>query len=110
MTKKIILALFVVVLAACASQQSKREAYLKNHPNTDPVIAQAIKAGKIRKGMTKEEVRASWGDPCWYCYGTKEASWGDSWEYNPFGTGRYSVGAGTYVYFDRSGKVINWSK
>lgn len=60
------------------------------------------------RGMNKAQVAAAWGNPCRYCYGTRHGSWGDVWEYNPFGATTYGIGAGKYVYFDRYGHVEGW--
>lgn len=93
-----------------ANESGRRYDYIETRQGSlTPETRAAIIDGKIMRGMTKEEVRASWGDPCWYCRGTRERSWGDVWEYNVFGSGRYSAGSGTYVYFDQAGKVQDWS-
>lgn len=101
------IAVILFVLAGCGpSKMALRQAYIDAHPELDYDTREWIRNGKIAKGMTKEQVRASWGDPCWYCYGTRRASWGDSWEYNIFGTSR---GIGTVVYFDSADRVRGWS-
>jgi hypothetical protein len=64
---------------------------------------------RLTVGMTKAEVRASLGDPCGTCYGTRHNSWGDTWEYNVFGSSGMGIGSGTIVYFDSSGRVTGWS-
>lgn len=102
------LLLLPLALAACATDAGRRDAYLAAHPQTDNTIAQNIYQGKISKGMSKDEVRAAWGDPCGYCVGTRSASWGDSWEYNIFGSAR--PWAGNYVFFGPDGRVTGWSK
>lgn len=90
------------------------EANIKQRVLADPAlpteIRSSIERGRIMAGMSKDQVIAAWGNPCWYCPGTRENSWGDTWEYNPFGTGRYSIGAGTYLFFDASGQLRHWSK
>lgn len=105
----IIMMVNLALLAGCVSDQSRRTDYLAANPSTSPEIAAAIKAGQIKVGMTKDQVQASWGAPCSRCYGTRQASWGDTWEYNTFGSGSYGAGSGTYIYFDRAGKVRSWS-
>ncbi len=43
--------------------QGSRFAYISKHPELSVDIQQAIQDGKVIKGMTKEDVRAVWGDP-----------------------------------------------
>lgn len=43
--------------------QSSRQEYVNSHPELSPDIKQAILDGKVIKGMTKEDVRISWGQP-----------------------------------------------
>lgn len=112
--KNLYLILATVLLTACvnasAIQQQKRQEYVKaNLKSLDRLTASAILNGEIKNGMTKEQVKASWGEPCGYCYGTTNNSWGDSWEYNSFGTGYYGIGRGKYIYFDNAGRVKGWS-
>ncbi len=101
------------LLAGCAmfgGDDSRRQNYVQSRASEIPSsIRGAIIDGNIMRGMTKDEVRASWGDPCGYCYGTKSASWGDTWEYNVFGSGSYGAGNGTYVFFDQADRVTGWS-
>lgn len=66
--------------------------------------------GKIRVGMTKQEVINAWGQPCWHCYGTRKTSNGDTWEYNVFGSGSMGAGSGTYLFFDRNDVLKYWSQ
>lgn len=104
----------VIALSGCAlfggGDEGRRYDYIEQRQGQlDPQIRAAIIDGKIMRGMTKEEVRASWGEPCWHCYGTRKASWGDMWEYNVFGSGSYGIGNGTYVYFDAGDRVTQWS-
>jgi len=101
---------FSLGLVGCASDQVRRDNAMKAHPEWPEEIRKTIAEGKIQVGMTKDQVKASWGPPCGYCYGTKQSSWSDTWEYNPFGTGRYGIGAGTYLFFDSSGQLKAWSK
>lgn len=93
-----------------AKQLKAREDYIAAHPKIKSEFAEAIRAAKIRVGMSKDDVKASWGTPCWYCHGTRQSTWGDTWEYNIFGTGSYGVGAGTYVFFDDAGRVRGVSR
>ena len=100
--------ILMIMLTGCVSP-AQRADFVNAHPKISDEYKQAILHGQIMKGITKDEVRASWGNPCSYCYGTTHNSWGDSWEYNVFGSGSYGAGNGTYVYFDGSGHVTGWS-
>jgi hypothetical protein len=111
--KKIGLILAILTLAACSKEmepQARREQYLNMQASTPAEIASAIRTGALMQGMSKEQVRASWGEPCVKCLGTQQASWGDTWEYNAYGGGTYGIGSGTYVRFDRNGALMSWSK
>ena len=54
--------------------QSFRQEYLNSHPELSPQIRQAILEGKVIKGMTKENVMASWGEPTKINYVTQDKS------------------------------------
>ncbi|TNE75518.1 MAG: hypothetical protein EP334_10220 [Gammaproteobacteria bacterium] len=75
-----------------------------------PDVRAAIERKEIKIGMTKDEVKASWGRPCGYCYGTRSTSEGDWWEYNAFGSSRYGAGSGTYLFFGRDDRLKYWSE
>lgn len=102
-----------VLLAGCAAlsagDKQRRVEYLASAPHTKDEFRAAIHGGRIMRGMSKEEVLASWGSPCSYCTGTRSASWGDAWEYNPFGSAAGRKSSSTYVYFDGAGQVSGWS-
>lgn len=106
MRKTVLLFFALFLFVSCA----RREDYIAAHPSLSKEYAQAIREGKIKVGMTKEEVHAAWGPHCWYCHGTRENSWGDVWEYNIFGSGTYGAGKGTYVFFNNAGKVTSISR
>ncbi len=40
-----------------------RKRYVQNHPNLKANLKRAISEGRIMKGMTKEQAKASWGEP-----------------------------------------------
>lgn len=103
--KALFLSLFLVI-SACQSNKVRQEVLAdKSIPQE---YMQAIKENRIMVGMTKRMVIASWGNPCSYCPGTRQTSLGDWWEYNIFGTGSYSYGAGKYLFFDNSGVLKYW--
>lgn len=105
------LILVIATLTGCGAIEHNRvRASVLSDPLTPESIKSSVKENKITIGMTKEQVVAAWGNPCGYCYGTRENSHGSVWEYNPFGTGRYSIGAGTYLYFGIDGKLRYWTK
>ena len=58
-----IILMITVLISACATAQSRREDYINDQPGLDPAIADAVLDGRIMKGMTSADVRASWGDP-----------------------------------------------
>ena len=114
---KILLLIPFLFLFACSgvsqvseAQTLRRYNYLKDKVDVlDRDVINQIAVGTINLGFTKEQVIAARGEPCSYCYGTTESSWGDTWEYNPFGTSTYGIGHGTYIYFNKMGNVTGWS-
>jgi len=97
MNKPILLALFVLILTACETQPVRREDYIAQHPEWKPEMVKLISSGMIAKGMTREQVRASWGRHCLTCQGTTSGSWGESLEFIT-----------QVVFFDTSGHVTRW--
>ncbi len=91
----VLLALFL--LTACEVAPVRREDYIAKHPEWEPKMVELIRAGMIAKGMTKEQVRAAWGRPCWLCQGTTKGPWGEAWEFDT-----------QVVFFDSQGKVTRW--
>ena len=110
MKQWLILFTAVTCLSGCGlvAEQQHRSAVLAS--DLSPDVRTAIEQKQIKKGMTKDEVMASWGKPCWYCHGTRTTSEGDWWEYNAFGSGSYGAGSGTYLFFGKSDKLEYWSK
>lgn len=88
----------IVVIVGCESNAVRREeAYIKN-PDWSELDKKMIAQGMINRGMTKEQVRAAWGQPCQECLGTKIYDSGiESWEYQT-----------QVVFFDKAGKVTRW--
>ncbi len=89
------LILLLTTLVACENAPIRREELLVQHPDWDSKTIKLIRDGKIFIGMTKDQVRASWGRYCLTCQGTTEGTWGESWEY-----------ATQVVFFDSKGKVV----
>lgn len=103
--------LFITMLSGCGiTMQDRIRSDVLSNPNLDKKTRQAIQNKAIHVGMTKQQVLASWGEPCWWCYGTRQTSNGDSWEYNVFGSSYMGAGSGTYLYFDNNGILQFWSK
>lgn len=86
-----------VLLSACTAMQ--RNEMLDTHPEWNFQDRSLIRQGKIRKGFTKDQVLAAWGNPCVTCRGNRRRSWGDMWEYRGH----------NYVWFDTAGRVEAWS-
>jgi len=105
--KLLIYLIIFISLAGCTALNNSRRQYISQHPGTE--YKKEILNGYIKKGMTKAEVRASWGDPCTYCYGTRQTSEGDWWEYNIFGSSSSGAGSGTYLFFNNAGILEYWS-
>lgn len=91
----LILGSLLTTLTACENAPTRREDLLVQHPEWDANTVKVIRSGKIFKGMTKEQVRAAWGRPCYTCQGTTSGIWGEAWEYTT-----------QVVFFDTKGKVV----
>ncbi|PXW89959.1 outer membrane protein assembly factor BamE [Nitrosomonas sp. Nm84] len=84
--------------------------------NMSAEIRKAIDQKELVAGMTKEQVIASWGLPCKWCYGTRKSPSGDTWEYVLFGSNLpingsdiIGIGKGIYLFFDSNGTLKHWS-
>ncbi|MBL7130966.1 MAG: hypothetical protein ISS45_06170 [Candidatus Omnitrophica bacterium] len=62
--------IFSLTILGCASSGpllkpdiDSRQGYVMNHPELSYEIKQAILEGRVIEGMTKDDVRASWGEP-----------------------------------------------
>lgn len=74
MNINVIFCLFALFASGCATldtanynfmpSKESRLAYLDANPVTDPLIKNAVENGKIVLGMTAEQVRATYGEPC----------------------------------------------
>lgn len=100
--KKTFFFILLIGLFACESPPVRRAQIIEEHPEWKPKMLKMINKGHLRKGMTVDQVRASWGRPCWSCTGTKmDKEWDkwQSWEY-PAQT----------VFFDEDEKLVRWTK
>ncbi len=113
----IILAAVILSLAGCGVIKENRiRQEVLSDTGLPEEIRRAIDLKQLVAGMTKEQVIASWGLPCKWCYGTRKNPGGDTWEYHIPGANSPIVGAdfigigtGTYLYFDKDGKLKHWS-
>lgn len=105
--------LAILTLSSCAIQEANRVESIRQKTLSDQSISNEIRSAILNKqimvGMTKQQVLASWGQPCGLCYGTRRSSAGDTWEYNPGETTSLGIGIGTYLYFDVNGILRYWS-
>ncbi len=100
--KKIFLFTILIAMLGCESPPVRRAELIEEHPEWDAGIVKVIEKGYLVKGMTTDQVRASWGRPCWTCTGTiKDKDWDKwrAWEYQT-----------QIVFFDKDEKVIRWEK
>ena len=98
--------LILMIFLSCTlppTAQERRNKYLKSHPNFSWEVKNDIREGKVSIGMTKEQVRASWGAPDDINKTITEHSYQEQWVYNELRNGISFPER--YVYFDRSGIV-----
>ena len=95
--------LFVVllILTGCTPAH-RRAAYLSAHPEVPRIERQRIEAGYIWRGMTTDELRASWGGPRRRQQDVSSTGARELWVY---GSRRYP----TWV-FVRGNRVTGWNK
>jgi len=100
--KKILFLLITLALISCESPPVRRSQLIEKHPEWSAEMVKIITEGFLLKGMTADQVHASWGRPCWTCTGTamddEWESW-RSWEYQT-----------QIVFFDKDEKVIRWTQ
>jgi outer membrane protein assembly factor BamE (lipoprotein component of BamABCDE complex) len=63
MSSKKILFITIIIMSLLIGCYTSREGYVSAHPELKPNIKEAILKGEIVAGMTREEVRASLGEP-----------------------------------------------
>jgi hypothetical protein len=100
--KKTIFFIILISLIACESPPVRRAQIIEEHPEWGAKMVKVINKGYLLKGMTVDQVKASWGRPCWSCTGTKmDDEWDkwQSWEY-----------AAQTVFFDEDEKLVRWTK
>lgn len=90
--RKLIIAGFIFGLLACEAPPVRRYEMIAEHPEWTPETVKLIEQGFVDKGMTREQVKAAWGRPCYSCAGTVMDQ---SWEYQT-----------QIVIFDAQGRVI----
>lgn len=88
------------ILAACGPTLESRKEYVRQH-DRPPEIERSIINEKIQVGMTKQDVRASWGDPdhvneSYYAGGEPQTQW------------CYNSSSMQCVYFE-NGYVDGWN-
>ena len=96
-TITLVYTIFLLTVTGCAANgplikpsQDSRQEYVSKKPWLDEEIKQAILEGKVIKGMTKEQVIASWGRPTKTDdFSTDPNAWwydpgGEGWWYKPF--------------------------
>ncbi len=89
-------------IMACESPPVRRAEILAEHPEWEPKIVKIIREGFLINGMTSDQVRASWGRPCWTCTGTVKGKNSDKWMAWEYQT--------QIVFFDKNEKVLRWGK
>lgn len=101
----VILSLLALLVAgaACATNQSRRQGYVKSRPELSAQTRQDILSGHIRVGMSEDQVRASLGSPTEVRARVLKKGLKVTWVYGK--KGKYSKRA--YVYF-LEGEVTGW--
>ena len=120
MNKKLSITLIaaILLLNGCGSvRENKIRQDVLSDTGMPEEMRRAIDLKQLVVGMTQEQVIASWGLPCKWCYGTRKSPSGDTWEYHlpgadflVVGSDFLGIGTGTYLYFDSSKKLKHWSQ
>ncbi|MCC8996458.1 MAG: hypothetical protein LM517_05280 [Nitrosomonas sp.] len=119
MSKNRTIALVAVILlmSGCGAVKENRIRYeVLSDSSLPEEIRRAIDHKELVAGMTRQQVIASWGLPCKWCYRTQKSRGGDIWEYHIpgadsiiVGSDFIGIGTGTYLYFDKDGILKYWS-
>lgn len=107
----------ILLLSGCSAVRDNRiRQEVLADSNLPEEIRRAIDLKELAVGMTQEQVIASWGSPCKWCYRTRKSSSGDTWEYHIpgadsiiVGSDFIGIGTGTYLYFDKDKILKHWS-
>jgi len=112
MVKNLITAMsFLIIVSGCgATLEEKTRSDVLSKEDLSPEIRRTIMNKEIMIGMTKDQVLASWGKPCSWCYGTRQSTTGDTWEYSKFWSSYIGVRSSTYLYFDNHDVLRYWVK
>ena len=113
----ILLLAAILLLAGCGVAREHR---IRQDVLSDTSMPKEVRTAIDRKelivGMTKEQVIASWGLPCKWCFGTRKNPNGDTWEYSVFGSDIWvngsdflGLGSGIYLFFDNNETLKYWS-
>lgn len=81
--------------------QQRRQGFIDTHPNLSPTLKSYISNGQVVRGMTMDQVRATWGDPPPDC-ASRTTALVAIWSYC-----HKNLAAPTLVFFDRYGRVTN---
>lgn len=95
--------LFAMLICGCETMKNqRRQDYVTTHPELTQQTKQDILEGRIRIGMTREQVKATWGYPD--DINRTVGSWGEheQWIYG------YDIRFRRYLYFE-NGKLTSWS-
>ena len=105
--KKSILAVSVIgfiFLHGCVSPQQRRQDFVDEHPTLSRDISTAILEGKIIKGMNRDDVRASWGEPKQITISASDSSATELWSYET-PVGQFTEGV--VILTISGGKLLN---
>ena len=75
--KRFLFAFLVLFLSGCVTSSALypwpkdpspkgRKAFMKAHPNMAALVKDGIMKDYLRPGVSKETIKAKWGEPCWF--------------------------------------------
>lgn len=97
---------FALLIFVCGCAPNYAGRYLRENPNTPPDIVACIQKEQIKTGMTKAQVKASWGEPRRVDNTHYAGVDMDTWVYQS-AWDRYGHNA-NYLYF-KDGRLTGWS-